>query len=73
MIDVHIYDSYTDDNCIKTKIPIIPKIGEEIGLYINGDWYVFEVTYVLPMLNRDNTFNAYWITLEGNFEEIKRM
>ncbi len=70
MINIHIYDY--NDLQIETKLPVVPCVGDNIGVYICGDINVFEILRVFPLLKEDNTLDAYWIDVDANFEEIKR-
>ena len=67
MIRVSLNDQHGNE--IITSIPIIPKVGENIGMYIDGNWVVFEVDSVLLCLKKDdNSFDHYWIGVDGDFK-----
>lgn len=53
------------EGCIKTKMPKIPEKGEKVGFWINGDWHIREVDYVIYEFNREGKY----VQAEVNLEE----
>jgi hypothetical protein len=45
------------EHSVITKIPKIPNNGDLIGLWIENEWCIYEVSYVVYELNKNNSFN----------------
>ena len=63
MYNVKIYCSEKEEFEIYSKMPLIPKIGEAIGFWVNSKWVVAKVISIVYEFNDINEFEIIEITV----------
>jgi hypothetical protein len=50
----------------ESTMPVIPNIGDGVGMWINGDWATCEVLSIIYEFNKDGTFLLVEITVTSD-------
>lgn len=55
-VKINVNTESIEEKVIITVMPFIPKIGDLIGCWVNGDWESFVVKYIVHEFDESNKF-----------------